>query len=228
MGVMSFLSALPAVLGLTGFVIYFFLARNRQGDRITQDIVSKLRRDAPASLPPDADKLDAAALERLLSRDKDLQQKVNQDEFAILRSSIRFQFILSLVVYTLCVIAFLAGIYMYFFLHPSISSISVNSLDPASEGVPVDLDRLAVHWSSKGVPADLRVALKNIDTGEEMNPKKVASIEGVVELSPEEYLPILHNRKHNGATWVLLRSAPQTLSFPRRNFHCLLEPKLPS
>jgi hypothetical protein len=203
MGVLSFLSALPAVLGLTGFVIYFFLVRNRQGDQITQSIIAKLRRDAPAALPPDAEKLSPTALERLILRDKDLEQKVNQDEFGLLRSSLKFQFILSLVVYCLCALFFLAGIYLFFFFRPSVSSISVSSVDPAAKGLPVDLDRLAVRWSSSGSPADLRVSLKNLDSGEETNKKNVSSKEGVVEFARDDYASILRDRRHNGSSRLL-------------------------
>jgi hypothetical protein len=222
MGALSFLSALPAVLGLTGFVIYFFLARNRQGDQITQDIIAKLRRDAPASLPAEPEKLTPAALERLLLRDKDLQQNVNQDEFGLLRSSIRFQFVLSLVVYTLCSLVFLAGIFLYFFFRPSVSSISVGSLDPASQGIPVDLDRLGVRWSYSGSPTELRVFLKNVDSGDETDPKKVASTEGKVEFSPDDYTGLLHDRKHNGSSRMLVVVRTSDSEFASPEFKLLV------
>lgn len=39
MSATKFLSSLPALLGLTGFIVYYFLARHRGGDRITSEII---------------------------------------------------------------------------------------------------------------------------------------------------------------------------------------------
>ncbi|HKT71435.1 MAG TPA: hypothetical protein VJQ47_00980 [Steroidobacteraceae bacterium] len=39
MSATKFLSSLPALLGLTGFLVYYFLARHRGGDRITSEII---------------------------------------------------------------------------------------------------------------------------------------------------------------------------------------------
>jgi hypothetical protein len=200
---MQFLSALPAVLGLTGFVVYYFLLRNRGGDRITLDIVGKLRRDAPERLPPHPEKLDPAALSRLIEGDAALRAKVSEQDFVLLRDALRQQFVTSLVVYAICGTIFLAGVGLYAYLslrpHPvSISSISVESDNPAAKGVPVDLDDLRVRWSATGDPEDVKVSLENVDAARRSQPKTVRSTEGTIVFSPGEYHEILIDRGHGG------------------------------
>ena len=64
MSVMQFLSSLPALLGITGFVVYYFLSRNRGGDRITLDIVAKLLKRLRSVCRLKLRKLDSATLAR--------------------------------------------------------------------------------------------------------------------------------------------------------------------
>src|SRR5262245_34586031 len=113
MGAMQFLSTLPAILGLAGFVVYYFLSRNRGGDQITLDIVAKLRRDLPDYLPAEAEKLNPATLEHLIDSDAAIRSKVSDQDFQLLRDALRQQFITSIIVYALCAIVFLSGIALY-------------------------------------------------------------------------------------------------------------------
>jgi hypothetical protein len=134
-GMMQFLSSLPALLGLTGFVVYYFLSRNRGGDRITLDIVEKLRQVAPERMPAQPEKLDPTTLAKLIESDTTLRSKVSEQDSQLLRDALRQQFITSVVVYGLCGVIFLAGIglYVYASTRPtpvSISSISAESTDP--------------------------------------------------------------------------------------------------
>jgi hypothetical protein len=120
MGVMQFLSSLPALLGITGFVVYYFISRNRGGDRITLDIVAKLRREVPERFPPEATKLDSATLAKLVESDTILRSKVGEQDFQLLRDALRQQFITSVIVYGLCAFIFLAGtgLYVYVSIRP--------------------------------------------------------------------------------------------------------------
>jgi hypothetical protein len=203
MGAMQFLSTLPAILGLTGFVVYFFLARNRKGDRITLDIVGKLRREAPDRLAPGSEKLDAASLAKLIEGDATLRAKVSEQDFELLRDALRQQFITSLMVYGVCGLIFLAGIvfFVYMSVRPtpvSLSSISAESTEQVAQGLAVDLDSLWVHWSSQGDPEDVGVALEEMDTQRRTAAKTVRSTEGEVVFSAEDYAGILKNRAHGG------------------------------
>jgi hypothetical protein len=69
---MKFLGSLPALLGLTGFIVYYFLLRNRGGDKITVEIVAKLRATIPERLPADPKKLSPSALAALIEGDAQL------------------------------------------------------------------------------------------------------------------------------------------------------------
>jgi hypothetical protein len=201
---MQFLSSLPAVLGLTGFVVYYFLVRNRGGDRITLDIVGKLRQAAPDRLPPRAESFDAATLARLIDGDNTLRSKVSDQDFQLLKVALRQQFIVSIVVYVLCGLVFLAGVgfYIYMVNRPvplSISSISAESTDPAAQGMAVDLDNLQVRWSSAGEPADIAVSLEALDDHRQTAPKTVRSTESQVVFAPEDYRPLLSHRAPGAA-----------------------------
>src|SRR5229473_4497490 len=192
MGVMQFLSSLPALLGITGFVVYYFISRNRGGDRITLDIIAKLRREAPERLPPQATTLDSATLAKLVESDTILRSKVGEQDFQLLRDALRQQFITSVIVYGLCAFIFLAGIGLYVYVsirpHPvSISSISAESTNPASQGIPVDLDGLRVKWSASGDPEDIAVSLQQMVSQRQTPTTIVRSTEGQVVFAPEDY-----------------------------------------
>ncbi len=226
MSAMQFLSALPALLGLTGFVVYFFLARNQAGDRITLDIVGKLRREAPGSLPKGSDKLDAANLAKLIESDATLRAKVSEQDFQLLRDALRQQFVTSLTVYGACGLIFLAGValFVYMTVRPtpvSLSSISVESTDPVAEGLPVDLDGLRVRWSSQGDPDDIAVALEAMETGRRTRAKTVHSGEGQVQFDPEEYSNVLVNRSHGGENRMraVIQTAKSAFISPEFSMH---------
>jgi hypothetical protein len=221
MGAIQFLSSLPALLGLTGFVVYFFLARNRTGDRITLDIVGKLRREAPERLPEGADKLDAAGLANLIEGDARIRAKVSEQDFQLLRDALRQQFVTSLTVYAACALIFLSGIafFVYMSIRPvpvALSSISVESTDAAAQGVPVDLDGLRVRWSSLGDPEDVNVALEEMASHRRTTAKTVNSTEGEIVFSPDDYKAILSNRTHVGQNRmrVVIQTAKSTFMSP--------------
>jgi hypothetical protein len=106
-------------------------------------------------------------------------------------------------VYSLCGLAFIAGIglYAYVSLRPiplSISSISAESASPSSEGIPVDLDDLRVRWSAVGSAEDIAVALEELDSHRRTPAKTVRSNEGQVVFLADEYHGILTNRQLGG------------------------------
>jgi hypothetical protein len=91
----SFLAALPALLGLAGFVLYQSLGAHRYGREITQRIVDKLRRESPAAGAFD-ERLKASQVERLLRGNQKMQRVVGQQDFQLLQQALRQQFVISL------------------------------------------------------------------------------------------------------------------------------------
>jgi len=199
----QFLSSLPAVLGLTGFVVYYFLLRNRGGDRITLDIVAKLRQAAPDRVPAQPERLDPAALAKLIEGDNTLRSKISDQDFQLLRDALRQQFIVAIVVYVLCGLVFLAGVGLYVYVanRPtplSISAISAESTDTAAEGLAVDLDGLRVRWTASGEPEDIAVSLEAMDSQRRTAAKTVRSSQAQAVFSAVEDRPILTSREHDG------------------------------
>jgi hypothetical protein len=204
MSALQFLASLPAVLGLAGFVIFYFLRRNQRGDEITREIVMKLRRGAPNRLPAQAESLTPATLTRLVENDATLRSQISDQDFQLLRDALRQQFVTSLTVYGLCGFVFLVGValYTYVSIRPkpvSVSSISVQSADHATGGALVDLYPLRVVWNSNGDPEDLSVLLEDLDNHHRTSAKTVGSTEGVIVFDPDEYRRILNDRSHGGS-----------------------------
>jgi hypothetical protein len=203
MSALQFLASLPAVLGLAGFVIFYFLRRNQSGDQITREIVAKLRRGAPDRLPAHPENLTRATLTRLVENDAGLRSQISDQDFQLLRDALRQQFVTSLTVYGLCGFIFLVGValYTYVSIRPkpvSVSSISVQSADQATGGALVDLYPLRVVWNSDGDPEDLSILLEELNSHRRTSAKTVRSTEDAIVFDPEEYKIILTDRSHGG------------------------------
>lgn len=218
MSAIQFLSTLPAVLGLTGFAVYYFLLRNRSGDRITLDIIGKLRQSGADRLPGSAS-LDPSALAKLLESDVALRSKISEQDFRLLRDALRQQFLVSLLVYGLCALMFAAGLSLYVYtgnrpVPLTISSIAAESADPAAESLPVDIDTLRVTWTASGDPEDVAVSLETLDGLRRTAVKTVRSTEAQVLFSPEDFQRILPNRNRGGQNRlrVLIQSTKSVFS----------------
>ena len=98
----NFLVTLPALLGLTGFVVYQLIVHNGSGDRITREIVAKLRNRHAGDLPKRGEGLTPADLARAIGRNARLMADVDKQDFELLREALRRQQTTSLVVYLLC------------------------------------------------------------------------------------------------------------------------------
>lgn len=202
MSVLQFLAALPAALGIAGFVIYYFLLRTRQGDRVTLDIVAKLRKTAPDALPADT-RLDSVTLARLIENDAAFRSKVSEQDFQLLRDALRQQFVGSLFVYSICGIIFFAGIAIYAYVSTrptplSIASVAAQSVDPKASGLPVDLDTLRVNWTASGQQEDMTVTIEEMSTHARTGSKSVRSSEGRIDFTPQELRPVLKVRDYKG------------------------------
>jgi hypothetical protein len=95
----TFLSALPALLGLAGFVLYQVLGANKSGDEITRRIVEKLRSAAAPDLPDQ--RLTPKQVERLLEQQQRLRKLVGEHDFRLLKQALTQQFVLTILVHVL-------------------------------------------------------------------------------------------------------------------------------
>jgi hypothetical protein len=144
MTVNAFLSSLPAILGLTGFVVVWLLRHNSKGDATTRQILDKVRRDAP-EVARHFEGLKGKQLETVILNDQQLQAVLSREEIEILRQALRQQFILSLVVYILCAGLFCFGVVMFFrqiSMPPKlkVNGFGVESTSGLAKGKAVDLE----------------------------------------------------------------------------------------
>lgn len=112
---LSFLAALPALLAITGFVIYRLIGPQRQAQQITKDIIAKLRQDAPKRAEILAG-LSPSDMAKLLNRDQDLRAQINEHDFALLKRVTHQEFIKSLAVYTVITILFIIGVVAFVYV----------------------------------------------------------------------------------------------------------------
>jgi hypothetical protein len=208
----TFLTALPALLGLAGFVLYQSIGANRYGREITQRIIDKLRRDSPAAGAVD-ERLQASQVERLLRGNQQLQRVVGQQDFQLLQQALQQQFVISLVVYVLA-IAF-CGYSVYLFAQQAaakkelkLDHFSLSSTEPRSKGLPVDLDRLQLSWVAAGEPEDVKTYLENVQTSSRTPPVIAPSAANNVLFAPDSYHGLLVNR--NRAASNQIRAVVQT------------------
>jgi hypothetical protein len=111
----SFLAALPALLGLAGFVLYQVLGANRAGDDISRRVVDKLRREVK-NAPPDQ-RMTPRRVANLLDKQARLREIVGEQDFHLLKQALTQQFVLTIVVYILT-LGFCA-LSVYLFVRPS-------------------------------------------------------------------------------------------------------------
>lgn len=194
----QFLAALPAVLALTGFIVYQMLRRSGSGDAVTLRIIEKLRKEAPNTVPQHS-RLGSDQVERVLRENQNLQRLIGKQDFLLLQQALRQQFIASLAVYSLAV--GLCALSVFLFLsHENtkrqlvLSDILLSDADPSANGLLVDLDALDVKWSSSGVPEDIKVYLENMQTSTRTDPITCHSTENTVRFQRDDYKGLLANR----------------------------------
>lgn len=97
----SFLSALPALLGLAGFVLYQLLGANRAGDEISRRILDKLRKSVPEAAVDR--RLTPKQVVRLLQQQTRARELVGEHDFRLLKQALTQQFVINILVYVLTV-----------------------------------------------------------------------------------------------------------------------------
>lgn len=113
MNPLELLASLPALLGVTGFVIYYLLRRGHVGDPVTLKIIERLRREWPDRLSTAGGRLSPVHLARLIEQDATLREAISEQDFKLLHTALRQQFLRSVVVYVLCGVLFLSGVALY-------------------------------------------------------------------------------------------------------------------
>ena len=198
----GFLSSLPAILGLTGFVVFQLLRSTGSGDPIVLRITQKLRNAVPSKLP--RRKLTAEQLQNLLDKDNALKQLVSEQDFRLLRQVLRQQFIISMLVYVICAILLVSGIWLYLKQanRLDLESIVVQSANPNAGGLAVDIDDLAISWKSNGTPEEIDTYLQNVETGSESTHLKVQSSANKVVFCRRDYVHVLSNRAKGGSNRI--------------------------
>lgn len=193
----TFLATLPALLGLTGFVIYYLSRRNASGDQITRDIVAKLRSEVANELPTGAAQLTPAQLAKAIAENGRLRAHVADQDFQLLRDTLARQFVTNLVVYGLCGVLFLAGIGLFVWTTVRPHPPDLSNLTIAGAGAsptPVDTQPVAVQWTKAGDDQDVSVTLLNAETGARTAPLSARAADGKLVLQPEQLTKVLAHR----------------------------------
>jgi hypothetical protein len=112
----TFLAALPALLGLAGFVLYQALGANKSGDEISRRIIEKLRSGQAGELPLDK-RLTPKQIADFLEHSQRLRKLIDDQDFRLLQQALKQQFIITIFVYVLT-LAFCSWS-VYLFAHSS-------------------------------------------------------------------------------------------------------------
>jgi hypothetical protein len=196
----AFLLALPAVLGIVGFVIYHLLKKSVTADPIIKSIIAKLKTEQP-EFYKHLQKLPEAERSVLITKDNEYKAKLSETDRAILNRIITNQFRTNIFVYALCGLLLITGLYLYLKPKPlSVNDIQLQNTDSKAQDLVSDLDPITVTWASGGTDGELSVALENAETGKQTKRVKVLASEGKVKFLPDNYDnfdQILSNRRPN-------------------------------
>jgi hypothetical protein len=196
MSVMSFLSGLPALLGIAGFFAYLWVGQSKIGGEILKDIVRKLRTNPNLDLRAYGE-LSPAKLGKIVESDTRVRDAVNDQDQRLLRLLIVFQHSLTAVV--LVVSAALVGLSVWLFTRPQPLSVFAkppSAVNKEAEGLLVDLDPIAVQWQSEGVPEPVTVFLENVDTAAQTEKRTVAADIREVVFSPAQVHAVASDRSY--------------------------------
>jgi hypothetical protein len=194
----AFLSSLPAILGLTGFIVVSFLRHNSRGNATTRQILDKVRRDAP-DVARSFQGLSGKQFEKVILEDQAIKRVLGKRDYEILREALRQQFILSLVVYFICAALVCFGVLMFLrqiSLPPKleINAIGLASDNETAKGKAVDLDDLQVTWKFAGTPEDVVIYLENAQTNRRSAELRTSSTHERLIFARDMFRPCLLER----------------------------------
>jgi hypothetical protein len=218
----SFLAALPAILGILGFVVYLLLRSSGKGDPETLRIVEKLRAQHPEKFA-DHKKLTSKQLYGLLDQDQRLQREVGKQDFHLLGQALRQQFVKSLVVYLICALLFLTGVVLFVYqvnrpIPTSLSNLQLMSVVSSAGELLVDLDPIRATWQAKGQESEIAVYLENLDNSRQTRALQSRSTAGEVSFKRADLAPILSERRFRESNRVRVVAQAGEQAFYSREF----------
>jgi hypothetical protein len=196
MDALVFLEGLPAALGIAGFFAYIWYGQARIGGDLLSSIVQKLRA-APNLSVEDYSGLTPARIGRLVETDARVRDAVNDQDRSLLRLLIILQHIMTALVLVAC--AALVSISIWLVTRPEPLTIAPHPPAPLAEranGALVDLDPIAVEWTSSGTEERVSVFLENVESGGRSVKKTVSSNVRRVVFQPDELRGVLTERRH--------------------------------
>jgi len=216
LSIYSFLSALPAILGILGFVVYQFLKSNTQGDQITKNIVEKIRSQSP-EMALNIQGLSPTQLDKKLELDHEINRLVGKQDFQLLKQALRQQFLTTLTVFVICGALFIVGVSLFAYTSTrpeplKIDQLHLESVDPEAKGLAVDLDDLRVTWSSTGRDEDVAFQLQNPQTGRTSELLRTSSREGKIIFPRKSYDQVLNDRtlRESNRVRILCQTSKKT------------------
>ena len=217
MSAYQFLSVLPAILAVLGFVAFTLLRGKILDDQVVRDIVSKLRTQGTID-PTVYGGMTPTKLNATIDADKSLRAAVDKGDLELLKQTLRQQFAIRVIVYAvLAAIFFGVGMYVYQTTRPkklTLSGIHIASTEPTAKGLAVDTDPLEVTWTADGPAEDTWVSLENVRSGKKTSPLRVSSAEGKVIFPAASYRDLLEHRSpgQQNPLRVLIQCSDQTFS----------------
>ena len=109
---MDFLTTLPAILGIVGFVIFLILKKSITEDPIIKSVLEKLKYNEP-TFYHSIDSLNKSDKVKVLKTDYKLREKISEGDRRLLDKSLTNQFRTNIFVYTLCTLLLIIGILLY-------------------------------------------------------------------------------------------------------------------
>jgi len=226
MTINAFLSSLPAILGLTGFIVLWLLRNNSKGDATTRQILDKVRRDAP-EVARHFEGLKGKQLERVILNDQALQGVLSDADNKLLRQALMQQFILSLVVYVLCAGLFCFGVVMFLrqiSMPPKlkVSGFGMESTSELAKGKAVDLDDIVVTWKAEGTAEDVLVYMENVQTSRRSAELRTSSAQQRLIFPRDSFRPCLTDRAAGRSNRVRIVCQAKEAIFQSSDFDLLV------
>jgi hypothetical protein len=219
---LTFLASLPAILGIAGLVIVQLIRSQGRAAKITEQIVAKLRQESPQTAAS-IEGLSPRQLAKKAELETDFRKLLSTQDFELLKRVTDQQFIISLVVYVLVALMFLASLAGFVFLQTrpqpvSLGNWNLQSNDQAAGGLAVDLDDLLLTWQADGPATDLNICLENIQSLQRTGDYRVSSSEQRLIIPRSALLPLLQIRDRGGINRLRILARTGNASFASREF----------
>lgn len=183
----SFLLSLPAILGVTVYVIYLFIRKSIAEDPTVSKIIDKLE-FKESNFAERWTNLTPKQKTGLLKDDNEIRERISTKDRQILDKIITQHYRTNIFVYALCAILVIVGVYL--FIKPKelvIGGISLLNGHVSPKEILVDIDPVIVTWTYSGVNEEVNVTLENIQTGKETKPIRALASDSKVIFRPNPY-----------------------------------------